>query len=230
MVPGQLVLAADEDSHGVTIWLVLLSKSGLPTVAEGQLDVSMGEGRCLRLARRVSLDDFTIERSGPVYPVLVLSHLSLRGTPCAAGSRLSITVRFRPRRSPRAVFARNELYGCIFINRPSPQAPTAPRPAVLPALSHDDSPIQRVVTEHLHELHSCYERQLVRQPELAGKLVAEWTITRSGLPVGVRARSSTLGSPLLESCILSAIGRWRFPRRGRPILVGYPFYLSPTPF
>lgn len=240
MVPGGLVVAADEDSRGVTIWLLLLSKSNMPTAAEGQLDVTVrswraGEGPCVALKRQVSLDDFTIERSGPVFPVLVLSPLSLHGTPCAARLPLAISVRFHPRRGARAAPGWGP-YGNTSIYRPpaavpSDRSPAPPRPE--PALSPrpgDRSWVERVITAHLDEVRRCYERELLHQPVLEGKLVVEWIITPSGLAARVRRRYSTIGSPRLESCILEAIRRWRFPRPHLPLLVGYPFVLRRVAF
>ena len=76
-------------------------------------------------------------------------------------------------------------------------------------------------------MHACYERALMRQPGLAGKVVLEWTIATSGKVAAARTKTSTLGSAAVESCILASLKGWTFPAaRGGSVIITYPFLFN----
>jgi len=60
-----------------------------------------------------------------------------------------------------------------------------------------------------------------------GWFVAEWTIATDGAAQKLRVIRSTLGSPLIEACLLREIGQWRFPPPAKDgELVRHAFYFS----
>ena len=96
--------------------------------------------------------------------------------------------------------------------------------------------IRRVIRGHLRELQYCYEVQLQRHPQLAGRVVVGFTIEPDGSVAGERVQSSTLGNNHVEQCVVGAMGRWRFPAvpDGGVVTVTYPFVFAasgrpPTP-
>jgi len=84
-----------------------------------------------------------------------------------------------------------------------------------------------VVNAHLHEVQACYEHQLVHDPNLSGKVVAEWVITLSGAVGTTRIKNSTVRATEVSSCIQAAVKRWVFPHpKGGTVTVTYPFVFS----
>jgi outer membrane biosynthesis protein TonB len=84
--------------------------------------------------------------------------------------------------------------------------------------------IQKVVSEHMHEVQACYERQLNTNPGMSGKIVFDWVITPSGSVGTARQVSSSMRSPAVASCVLGLIRTWRFPQPvGGSVNVRYPF-------
>lgn len=91
----------------------------------------------------------------------------------------------------------------------------------------DRDAVARTVNQHLQEVRACYERQLLKDPGLAGKVVLEWTISTSGLVVQAKTKTSTLNNATVESCILSSLKTWHFPSaRGGLVIVSYPFLFN----
>lgn len=84
--------------------------------------------------------------------------------------------------------------------------------------------IEQVVRRHNRGLRACYETELQRDPDLGGRVTANWTI---GLDGRVQAQSvieNTTGNRNMESCILREISRMRFPQPdGGMVTVAFPF-------
>ena len=84
--------------------------------------------------------------------------------------------------------------------------------------------ISRVVNAHINAIQACYERALMGNPTLSGRIVFDWTVTKRGTVKNVRVRSSTIGSSKVANCISGLIKRWRFPKpKGGDVVVTYPF-------
>jgi len=93
----------------------------------------------------------------------------------------------------------------------------------------DRGEIQRVINAHIFELQGCFERQLISNPNLSGKVSFEWVIGMSGAVVTVKIKSSSLPSNEATSCMQAAIRRWQFPSpRGGNVTVIYPIALANT--
>jgi metallo-beta-lactamase class B len=89
--------------------------------------------------------------------------------------------------------------------------------------------IQRVVGQHSDEVEQCYQHELARQSDLFGRVFVQFTIAATGDVIDSKLLESTMGSPAVESCIVSAVRRWKFPRPtgGGIVGVGYPFLFTP---
>ena len=84
--------------------------------------------------------------------------------------------------------------------------------------------VARVVNANSHQLQACYEKALMGNPSLSGRVVFEWTITSSGKVKGVRASSSTLGNAAATNCMMGKIKRWKFPKpTGGDATIRFPF-------
>ncbi len=91
----------------------------------------------------------------------------------------------------------------------------------------DRGEIQKVINAHIFELQGCFERQLISNPNLAGKVTFEWVIGLSGAVTTVRIKASSLSSNEATSCMQAAIRRWQFPSpRGGQVTVIYPIALA----
>lgn len=96
--------------------------------------------------------------------------------------------------------------------------------------SLDKDVIRRTIRGHLHEVKSCYETELARDPRLGGRVMVQFTIAATGAVVESVVQSSTLNNPSVESCIVTAVRTWEFPKPlgGGIVNVSYPFVLTAT--
>lgn len=97
--------------------------------------------------------------------------------------------------------------------------------------SIDRNAVLKVINSHINEVQYCYEKNLLKDPSLKGKVSVEWTIGGSGSVTRVRQKTSTLRSPQVSSCIIQAIKRWRFPKpTGGNVTISFPFVFSQSQF
>jgi hypothetical protein len=108
------------------------------------------------------------------------------------------------------------------------RAQVTARPNTMKVEGHlDRGEIQRVINSHIHELQGCYERQLIVNPNLSGKVTFEWLIGTGGAVTSVKIKTSTLSSNEATSCMQAAIRRWQFPSpSGGSVTVVYPIALA----
>ncbi|MDY7226538.1 AgmX/PglI C-terminal domain-containing protein [Hyalangium rubrum] len=93
--------------------------------------------------------------------------------------------------------------------------------------SIDREAVAKVINSHLQEVHACYERGLLKDPGLAGKVVLEWTIGAGGRVAAAKTKSSTLRNASVEACILSSLKGWAFPTpKGGVVIISYPFIFN----
>lgn len=93
--------------------------------------------------------------------------------------------------------------------------------------SIDREAVAKVINSHLQEVYACYERALLKDTGLAGKVVLEWTIGGSGGVVAAKTKSSTLRNGAVEACILSNLKKWQFPApKGGVVIISYPFIFN----
>lgn len=88
--------------------------------------------------------------------------------------------------------------------------------------------VEQVVSSRSAEIRWCYEQGLRREPNLVGKVVAEWTVAENGRVQNAHTVHSSLKDDEVTSCILKKIGRWSFPApSGGDVVVSYPFAFEP---
>ena len=75
----------------------------------------------------------------------------------------------------------------------------------------DRDAILRVVNRNRYELQFCYERELMRRPNLKGKVVVEWQISPQGKVINEKIVSSSFSKGNLGKCVLLRLRNWRFP-------------------
>lgn len=93
----------------------------------------------------------------------------------------------------------------------------------------DQAKISSVVRRRLGALNGCYEKQLKRNPELAGKVRVRFTILESGRVGDPTVVENTLGDAEIGRCIIARMGGWRFPRPdGGTVTLTLPFTFEPS--
>ncbi len=98
---------------------------------------------------------------------------------------------------------------------------------VLGSLSREE--IERVVNAHRNEVRFCYQRELLRDPTLAGKITLQWTIVTGGRVELAKVLANSTGSASLANCIRDRLVTWQFPspRGGSKAVVDWPYSLKP---
>jgi len=91
--------------------------------------------------------------------------------------------------------------------------------------------IAKVINQHMQQIRACYEKALLHDPGLGGKLMIEWTIDMSGAVQSFKTKSSSMKNPDVGECILDNLKTWRFPRpTGGTVVVSYPFVFNSVGF
>jgi TonB family protein len=85
--------------------------------------------------------------------------------------------------------------------------------------------IGRVIRRYLSQIKYCYEKELTRNPNLAGKVVVGFTIGGTGKVTESNVVETSLNDQTVEDCVLKIINRIQFPqpKGGGIVLVTYPF-------
>lgn len=94
----------------------------------------------------------------------------------------------------------------------------------------DKDIIRRIVRAHINEIRVCYDKGLLKDAALAGKVVVDFTIGSTGKVTASSISSTTLSDKTVGTCIAGAVKRWKFPSPmgGGVVLVKYPFSLDPA--
>lgn len=94
-----------------------------------------------------------------------------------------------------------------------------------PQGSLPEEAVRQVVSHNSGQVRYCYEREALRSPGLAGRVVLRWTISPKGLVTKAQVTEDTTGVPALGACLTGAVRRWSFPKPsgGGPVIVTYPF-------
>ncbi len=91
----------------------------------------------------------------------------------------------------------------------------------------DKEAVAKVINSHLAEISACYERALLKEAGLAGKIVLEWNISTAGIVTTAKTKSSTMKSAAVEGCILNSLKGWKFPpAKGAGVVISYPFMFN----
>lgn len=109
----------------------------------------------------------------------------------------------------------------------------ASAPEVVPGTAEvrgslDKEIIRRIIRRHINEVKFCYERELVKSPNLMGRVMVQFTISAQGSVLASLVQSSTMNNVPTEQCIAAAVRRWEFPKPqgGGIVVVTYPFVLK----
>ena len=106
--------------------------------------------------------------------------------------------------------------------------PNIPKDAFFIGSALDRSLIDAVIKRNSNQIRNCYQRELTRDPSLAGKIVAKFTISKDGTVSKSEIKSSSMGNAAVESCISERIMHFQFPepKGGGVVVVSYPFMFS----
>jgi len=96
--------------------------------------------------------------------------------------------------------------------------------------SEDKEIIRRIIRRHINEVKWCYEQELSKKPDLAGRIMVQFTVAASGQVIASVLQNSTMGNARVESCTVEAVRRWQFPKPlgGGIVIISYPFVLTPA--
>lgn len=93
----------------------------------------------------------------------------------------------------------------------------------------DSKSISKVVKRNARAVKRCYEKGLLANPSLKGKVSVTIMINMMGRVESVDVVANTLGDASVTRCIKGVIRRWRFPKPdGGPASVTFPFVFSPS--
>lgn len=94
--------------------------------------------------------------------------------------------------------------------------------------SLDREIIRRVVRQHRREIQYCYESELQKNRNLAGRITVRFTISATGSVVSAVVSETSMNNANVERCMAERIRRWVFPepKGGGIVIVNYPFNFS----
>jgi hypothetical protein len=93
--------------------------------------------------------------------------------------------------------------------------------------------VLKVVNAHLDEVRDCYERELLHNPGISGKILMEWLIQLDGTVRYAKVKFTNIGhSSDLHGCIEAQVVTWNFPRPkgGQEVMVTFPFLFESMGF
>jgi hypothetical protein len=89
--------------------------------------------------------------------------------------------------------------------------------------------IDRIVKRHMYELLFCFEKETLKNPNLAGSLTVEAVIANGGTIATATTKNSTVGSSEVEQCVVGAVKRWSFPEPSGIAIVSLPMtFVNPN--
>ena len=145
----------------------------------------------------------------------------------AAGLALAAT---EPGRKFDAELAEKLTPPPVLIKRPFSDVPAVRQGKHKVKGALDPDIVRRVVRAHINELRYCYNRGLVGDPRLAGRVVVDFQILATGMVGESNLASTTLSDRTVGECVVAATKRWQFPRPSREVAVDvtYPFEFAPS--
>lgn len=90
----------------------------------------------------------------------------------------------------------------------------------------DRSIIQRIIRRHRNRFKYCYERELIKNRQLAGQIHVQFQIQPTGRVIQSSIAHSSMNNDRVERCILQRVNAMRFPhpKGGGVVIVRYPFH------
>lgn len=100
-----------------------------------------------------------------------------------------------------------------------------------PPVAMDKARIREAIRSHAAEIRACYERELVLDPKLEGKVTLRWIIREDGSAThaSIDTAGTTLPNGRVPECMISHLRAWRFasPAGGGMAVITYPWVLRP---
>jgi TonB family protein len=93
---------------------------------------------------------------------------------------------------------------------------------------YDRDLVLKVVRLHQNQIRFCYESELNRSPDLAGKVTVAWTIDGTGAVSIAQVAESGLKNESVENCILQRVRSWKFPepQGGQEVAITFPWVFN----
>jgi hypothetical protein len=90
---------------------------------------------------------------------------------------------------------------------------------------YDRDLVLKVVKRHQNQIRFCYESELNKTPELAGKVTVAWTIDGTGAVSIAQVAESGLRNEAVENCIVQRVKSWKFPepQGGQEVSITFPW-------
>ncbi|MEO0814370.1 MAG: AgmX/PglI C-terminal domain-containing protein, partial [Myxococcota bacterium] len=81
------------------------------------------------------------------------------------------------------------------------------------------------IDQNRNQIRFCYEKELQRNQELAGKVQMKWVISATGSVARSQVTSNSMQTPAVGQCLKQKIMGWKFPAPagGGIVEVNYPF-------
>ena len=92
----------------------------------------------------------------------------------------------------------------------------------------DPTVLDHVVRRHMNPIRYCYQRELSRQPKLAGDVHIEVSIAPNGSVHAAHVVKTSMNVAAVERCIIGRFMRMQFPPTGLSTTVTYPFTFEPS--
>jgi Ca-activated chloride channel homolog len=95
--------------------------------------------------------------------------------------------------------------------------------------SLDKDVIARVIRKNLARVRYCYEKNLAKNPNLAGRISIRFVIGDDGAVTKAEVSSTSMNDKEVETCLESILKSLKFPKPsgGGTVIVTYPFNFSP---
>lgn len=93
----------------------------------------------------------------------------------------------------------------------------------------DSSVVVSAIKLRIGAIKICYERELKRNPSLAGKVTVQFSIQPQGNVTDVNVTGNSTGDSAVAECVASAVRRFRFNPgpKGGSVSYSYPFVFAP---
>jgi len=93
----------------------------------------------------------------------------------------------------------------------------------------DANLVVKVIKTRIRAIQACYERELRRNPTLAGKVTIEFTIQPRGNVTDVKVTNNSTGDAAVGACVANTVQRFRFNPGpdGGSVTFSYPFVFAP---
>mgnify|MGYP001164658233 CR=1 FL=1 len=94
----------------------------------------------------------------------------------------------------------------------------------------DKEKVREVIRKNLEEIRKCYEKVAELQPDLAGNVTLDWSLTENGSVEKIKVQSSSLQSKEVENCVADLVKSLKFPKpmSEKTVHITYPFVFGKT--